>query len=129
MNLHLHQPSQDRHQALAGVLASLDDRSSHCTGLPQYPYPSVAMQVDLALHCVPLKLYVAVLTPSTSESKVTQSCLTVCNPMDCSLPGFSVHGILQARILEWVAISLSRGIFPTQGLNPGRLHHRQILYH
>ena len=37
--------------------------------------------------------------------------------MECSLPGFSVHGILQARILEWVAISSSRGIFPTQGSN------------
>ena len=34
---------------------------------------------------------------------------TLCNPMDCSLPGSSVHGILQARILEWVAISFSRG--------------------
>ena len=41
--------------------------------------------------------------------EVAQSCLTLCNPMDCSLPGFSVHGILQARILEWVTISFSRG--------------------
>ena len=40
---------------------------------------------------------------------VAQSCLTLCNPMDCSPPGSSVHGILQARILELVAISLSRG--------------------
>ena len=40
---------------------------------------------------------------------VTQSCLTLCDPMDCSPPGSSVHGILQARILEWVAISYSRG--------------------
>ena len=40
---------------------------------------------------------------------VTQSCLTLCNTMDCSLPGSSVHGILQAKILEWVAISFSRG--------------------
>ena len=44
-----------------------------------------------------------------SESEVAQSCLTLCDPMDCSLPGFSVHGILQARVLEWVAISSSRG--------------------
>ena len=36
-----------------------------------------------------------------------QSCLTLCDPMDCSLPGSSVHGIPQARILEWVAISFS----------------------
>ena len=40
---------------------------------------------------------------------VTQSCLTLCNPMDCSPPGSSVHEIFQARILEWVAISFSRG--------------------
>ena len=40
-----------------------------------------------------------------------QSCLTLCNPMDCSLPGFSVCGIFQARILEWVAISYSRESF------------------
>ena len=39
---------------------------------------------------------------------VTQSCLTLFDPMDCSLPGSSVHGILQARILEWVAIPFSR---------------------
>ena len=40
---------------------------------------------------------------------VAQSCPILCDPMDCSLPGFSVHGILQARILEWVAIPFSRG--------------------
>ena len=43
------------------------------------------------------------------ESEVAQSCLTLCDPVDCSLPGSSIHGILQARILEWVAISFSRG--------------------
>ena len=42
---------------------------------------------------------------------VAQSCLTLCDPMDCSLPGSSVHGILQARILEWVP--------PGDLLNPG----------
>ena len=40
---------------------------------------------------------------------VTQSCLTTSDPMDCSPPGSSVHGILQAGILEWVAIPFSRG--------------------
>ena len=45
------------------------------------------------------------------------------NSMDCSLPGSSVHGILQARILEWVAISFSRGS------NPGLPHCGQMLYH
>ena len=42
-----------------------------------------------------------------SESEVTQSCLTRHDPMDCSLPGSSVHGIFQARVLEWGAISFS----------------------
>ena len=44
-----------------------------------------------------------------SESEVAQSCLTLCDPMDCSLPGSSIHGIFQAIVLEWIAISFSRG--------------------
>ena len=48
--------------------------------------------------------------------------------MDCSPPGSSVRGILQARLLEWVAISLLQGILPTQRLNPGLLHCGQIPY-
>ena len=55
--------------------------------------------------------------------KVAWLCLTLCDPMD-----YIVHGILQARILEWVSLSLLQGIFPTQGLNPGLPHYRQILY-
>ena len=43
------------------------------------------------------------------KSKVAQSCPTLCDPVDCSLPGSSIHGIFQASILEWVAISSSRG--------------------
>ena len=43
------------------------------------------------------------------ESEVAQSCPTLCDPTDCSLPGSSLHGILQASVLEWVAISFSRG--------------------
>ena len=46
---------------------------------------------------------------SESESEVAQSCPTLCDLMGCSLPGSSLHGILQARVLEWVAISFSRG--------------------
>ena len=42
-----------------------------------------------------------------SESEVTQSCLTLSDPMDCSPPGSSVHGIFQARVLEWGAIAFS----------------------
>ena len=48
---------------------------------------------------------------------VTQLCLTFCNSMDCSPPGSSVHGILQARILEWVAISFSEDL-PNLGIEP-----------
>ena len=44
---------------------------------------------------------------AAAAAKSLQSCLTLCDPMDCSLPGFSVHGILQARTLEWAAISFS----------------------
>ena len=44
-----------------------------------------------------------------SEREVAQSCLTLSDPMDCSLPGFSIHGIFQARVLEWVAIAFSIG--------------------
>ena len=46
--------------------------------------------------------------PHGSPSEVAQSCPTLCDPMDCRLPGSSVHGISQARVLEWVAISFSR---------------------
>ena len=53
-----------------------------------------------------------------SESEVTQSCPTLCDPMDCSLPGSSVRGIFQAKILEWVAISFS-GDLPNPGIEPG----------
>ena len=51
-------------------------------------------------------------------SSVAQSCPTLCNPKDCSLPGSSVHGIFQARVLEWVAISFSRDL-PNPGIKPG----------
>ena len=46
---------------------------------------------------------------------VAQSCLTLCNPMSCTLPGSSVHGIFQARILEWVVMPFSRGSSPPRG--------------
>ena len=83
------------------------------------------------------------------HAKLLQSCLTLCNPMDCSLPGSSVHGILQARILEWVAMASSRGssqpsnlflldllhwqvgslpLVPPGKPQPGLLHCRQILH-
>ena len=61
------------------------------------------------------------------ENEVTQSCATLRNPMDCSLPGSSVYGIFQARILEWACHFLLQGIFPTQGSSLGLPHCRQML--
>ena len=60
---------------------------------------------------------------------VAELCPALCQPMDYTPPGFSVHGILQARILGWVAMPFSRGIFLTQGWNLGLLHYMQFLYH
>ena len=54
---------------------------------------------------------VAVFLVCVLEVLVAELCPTLCNPMDCSLPNSSVHGILQARILEWVASPSSRGSF------------------
>ena len=59
---------------------------------------------------------------------IAQLCLTLCDSVDCSSPVSSVHGILQARIMEWVAISFLQGIFSTQGSNPGLLDCLKILY-
>ena len=55
-----------------------------------------------------------------SESEVAQSCPTLCDPMDCSLPGSSVHGIFQARLLEWVAFPSPEDL-PDPGIKLGSL--------
>ena len=59
---------------------------------------------------------------------VTKSCLTLCDPMDYSPPGSSVHGILQARILEWVAISFSKRSSQPRARTHVSYISRQILY-
>jgi len=56
-----------------------------------------------------MRVWFSTIEEEVKWSEVTQSCLTLCDPMDCSLQDFSVHGILQARVLEWVTISFSRG--------------------
>ena len=58
-----------------------------------------------------------------------QSCVTLCDPVDCGLPGSSVHGILQARILEWIAISYSREPYQTRDRTHVSCLGRGILYH
>ena len=62
-----------------------------------------------------------------SES-VSHSVLSLCNPTNCSSPGSSVLGILQARILQWVAMPSSRGSSQLRGFNQGLPHYRYILY-
>ena len=59
---------------------------------------------------------------------VAKSCPSLWDFIHYSLPGFSIHGISQTRILEWVAIPYSRESSPPQGSNPGLLYYRQILY-
>ena len=70
------------------------------TSLP-HPWDSLGKNTGVGCHfllqCMEVK----------SESEVTQSCPTLSDPMDCSLPGSSIHGILQARVLEWGAIAFS----------------------
>ena len=61
------------------------------------PGKNTGVGCHFLLQCVKVK----------SESEVARSCLTLSDPMDCSLPGSSVHGIFQARVLEWVAIAFS----------------------
>ena len=75
-------PEMAAHQAPPSLGFS---RQEHWSGLP---FP---------LQCMKVK----------SESEVAKSCLTLSDPMDCSLPGSSVHGIFQARVLEWGAIAFS----------------------
>ena len=69
------------------------------------------------------------LTKRKKESEVTQSCPTLCDPMDCRLSSSSVHGILQARVLEWVAISFFRGSSGPRDRLSFFCIGRQILYH
>ena len=63
-----------------------------------------------------------------TQAKSLQSCLTLCDPTDYSLPGSSVHGILQARRLEWIPMPSSRGSSQIQGSNLCLLHCRWTLY-
>ena len=65
------------------------------------PWDSPGKDTGMGCHCLLQWMKVK------SESEVTQPCPTLCDPMDCSPPASSVHGIFQARVLEWVAIAFS----------------------
>ena len=99
-----------------------------------HPWDSLGKNTGVGCHCLLQCMKVK------SESEVTQSCRTLRDPMDCSLPGSSIHGIFQARVLEWVVIAFSApehrlgncgtwltcseacGISPDQGSNLCFLH-------
>ena len=77
---------------------------------------------------IPYFFYCIMMVKSEVKVLVTQSCRTLCNPMDYSLPGFSVHGDFPDKNTAVGCHFLLPGIFPTQGSNLGLLHCRQILY-
>ena len=82
---------------------------------------TVACQAPLSMGFSRQECWSGLPFPSTmheSESKVAQSCQSLSDPMDCSLPGFSIHGIFQARVLEWGAIDFSKYI-STISMNSG----------
>ena len=79
--------------------------------------------------CRTINCWVPLVVQWYKEALVTRLCPTLCDCMDCSPPGSSVHGILQASILEWVAMPLLQGIFPTQGPNLVLSVWQQVLHH
>ena len=79
-----------------------------CHALLQGIFPTQGLNPGL-LHCRQILYCLRHQgSPGVGVSEVAQSCPTLCDPMDCSLPGSSIRGILQARVLEWVAVSFSR---------------------
>ena len=96
--------------ARQGPLSMGFSRQEYLSGLPfpppgDLPVPGIKPHL---LHWLTDSLALSHLG-SPIESHIAQSCPTLCNPMDCSLPCSSVHGFFQARVLEWVSISYSRG--------------------
>ena len=113
--------------------ASIQNHSWSCRSFLQpasrVPHPATCIPgrrgqkqgLSPRLPCIHLLLRVKAL--------VAQSCSTLCNPMDCSLPGFSVRGDFPSKNTGVGSLSLLQGIFLTQGSNPGLPHCRRILYH
>ena len=101
--------------------------------------PVMNSTVTLAAHQFPINFMPCICLTSFSKLKTSIKCSvlclvaqtypTLCNPMDCSLPGSSVHGDSPGKDTGVGCHALLQGIFPTQGSNPGLLHCRQILYH
>ena len=86
-------------------------QESHPFSLPGLPFANTSGHLVITLYLQTFLTHSVFRNQLTlcMHAKSLQLCLTLCNPMDCSPPGSSVPGILQARILEWVAIPSSRG--------------------
>ena len=88
---------------------------------PRSPWDSLGKNTGVGCHfllqCMKVK----------SESEVAQSCPTLSDPMDCSLPDFSVHGIFQARVLEWGAIAFSQFLLVVSEIKRRLLLRRKVM--
>ena len=91
----------DRLQSM-GLQKSWTQLNDWAPRMPYNSYHSVKAVLELTRH-------ISLVISTSKWSEVLLSCPTLSDPVDCSLPGFSIHRILQVRILEWVAISFSRG--------------------
>ena len=86
-------------------------RREYWSGLPCFPprdLPGPGIEPTSHISCMGRLVFYQLSYQGKEESEVAQSLSTLCDPLDCSLPGSSVYGIFQARILEWIAISFSR---------------------
>ena len=104
---------EDHCQVASVVSGSARPHRRQPTRLP-HPWDSPGKNTGVGCHFL--------LQCMKSESEVAQSCPTLSDPMDCSLPGSSVHGIFQARVPEWGAIAfsavLTKGFYPKKSLYP-----------
>ena len=120
ISLHLSLWIQPRHstdQALSCNWTSAHTLSSSLESFcPSLPWTTVASILTLNVHFLGTGTY---FKHRCMHAKSLQLCLTLCDPMDCSPPGSSVHGVLQARILQWVSMPSSRGSSqPRGGMSP-----------
>ena len=102
-------------------IGALMEFDGNLSTVQSYSFTGLRMP-EMVLHKhLPIPLYNSQGWSEVKWSEVAQSCPTLCDPMDCSLSGSSVHGIFQARVLEWIAVSFSRG--SSQPRNRSRVSH------
>ena len=112
------------HRQRPVVLTSAQQRDSSCWKAELWVIDRAGGQEPSRVRFGSGEISASLLSDPVLSRQLLGLCPTLCDPVDCSPPGSSVHGVLQAGILEWVAMPLLQGIliFPTQGSNPGLLH-------